>query len=165
MVGVGIFKIHENKTNYTEAKRICKEESGELASVLSSKRTKGLSKMLNYLKLGKLAYVGLDDIEQEGKFKTISGQLATCYEYRAWGLGEPKNRRKEYDCVALDNNNNWQVMDCSRKLPFICEILPKGPFPIQDEKVKDSCLIDLSNRKLIKKISDNKEFYKKSLFF
>ncbi|KAK6618891.1 hypothetical protein RUM44_003272 [Polyplax serrata] len=165
VVGVGIFRLHENKANYTEAMKVCRDEGGELASVLSSKRTIGLSNMISNLKHDRLAYVGLDDIEHEGKFMTASGKLANCFEYRAWGLGEPKGRRQEEDCVVIDAGRNWKVVDCSKRLPFICELLPKGPFPIRDERVEDVCQLDLSNRKLLRRVSKTKNFYKNSIAF
>lgn len=157
--------MHEEKVNYTEAVKLCREESGELASVMSSKRTIGLSNIVGHLRRDREAYVGLDDIEHEGKFVTASGKLASCFEYRAWGLGEPKSRRKEEDCVVIDARRRWKVVDCSKKLPFICELLPKGPFPGKGEQVADVCQLDLSKRRFIKKLPRDKNFFKNSIVF
>lgn len=165
MVGVGIFRLHEKAANYTEALKNCKDEGGELASVLSAKRTNGLANIVSGLKYVKKAYVGLNDMESEGKFVTPSGNLVNCYEFRAWGPGEPKRGRRKEKCVVIDAERNWKVVNCSKKLPFICELLPKGPFPVPDEKVADACSIDLSNRKYFRKVSTNDTFYKKSILF
>lgn len=38
------------------------------------------------------------------------------------------NRKKRTaGCVVLTTENSWRVVDCNRKLPFICEIFTSEP--------------------------------------
>lgn len=165
VVGVGIFNLHEQRANYTEAIEICREEGGELANVLTETRTNGLSSIVSTMKTERKAYVGMDDIEQEGKFMTITGKLLSCFEFRAWAPGEPRHRRKNEDCVTVNDRGGWKVVDCSKSLPFICELLPKGPLQVHDDPKVDRCEVDLSNRKTSRRTPKDKNFYKKSLVF
>lgn len=161
--------MFEKRANYTEAIEICRAEGGELANILTDVRTNGLSNMVSNLNGGrkalKLAYVGMDDIEHENRFMTLSGKLLSCFEYRAWAPGEPRNVTGNEDCVVINDRRNWRVVPCSRRLPFICEILPRGPFPIPDDDKVDRCRIDLSNRQLHNTGVKDKKFYKKLLIF
>lgn len=159
-----MFRLFEKRANYTEAMEICRQEGGELANILTSARTNGLSNMVSSINERK-AYVGMDDIEHEGKFMTVSGKLLSCFEYRAWAPGEPRSRRKSDDCVVIDGQRGWRVVNCARRLPFICELIPKGPFPIPDDKNVNRCDIDLSNRKILRRMPVNRNFHKKSWIF
>lgn len=68
-----------------------------------------------------LKYTRLRDI----KFNT--GESLSCFDYRAWGEGQPSHFK---GCVALVNSPSersppfWKVMPCYTSLPFICEISP-----------------------------------------
>lgn len=55
------------------------------------------------------------------------GEPLTCLPYRAWAPGHPKAERLKKDCVVLTSNRYWETEDCSKKLPFICELIPDGP--------------------------------------
>lgn len=56
-----------------------------------------------------------------------TGEPLSCFDYRAWGEGEPSHSK---GCVALANPSVkssapfWKVMPCHTSLPFICEISP-----------------------------------------
>lgn len=58
------------------------------------------------------------------KFNT--GEPLSCFDYRAWGEGQPSHR----GCVSLVNPSGessppfWKVVPCYVSLPFICEISP-----------------------------------------
>lgn len=58
------------------------------------------------------------------KFDT--GESLSCFDYRAWGEGQPSHR----GCVTLVNPPAkssppfWKVVPCYVSLPFICEISP-----------------------------------------
>lgn len=47
--------------------------------------------------------------------------------FRAWAPGHPKARRLKKDCVVVTSNRYWETEDCSKKMPYICELLPDGP--------------------------------------
>lgn len=50
--------------------------------------------------------------------------------YRAWAPGEPHSKKNDEDCVVLNSHHKWQVVKCNKKLPFICELSPRGPFQL-----------------------------------
>lgn len=128
--GVGIFVFHMAKSNYTFAREICRDLGAELADVGTELRTTEISKTISSLSHdcggNKMFYVGIDDLEIEGDFKRANGESVKCSTYRTWAPGHPKNKKKTQNCVTLDSNNMWYVVDCNKKYPFVCEIYPNG---------------------------------------
>lgn len=51
----------------------------------------------------------------------------SCLPFRAWAPGHPKARRLKKDCVVITSNRYWETEDCSKKMPYICELIPDGP--------------------------------------
>lgn len=145
---IGIFKLYDTKENYTRSILKCQENGGDLANILSEERTNFLSKLIKLsLRLWyKAAYVGLDDIKEEGKFETSSGTLMNCYKYRAWAPGHPRNIDQEADCVILDDLRMWRVVNCNVKLPFICELYPERP-PVKNDTLIRDCSSTYDSRK------------------
>lgn len=85
--GVGLFRVRAGaeRANYSAAGEQCREDSGELAHVVSEARTAGLSTLLaskttdsKNRTVGPVrrAFVNLDDVEQEGLFVTSAGGWA-----------------------------------------------------------------------------------------
>lgn len=73
---VGMFQLHREIANYSEAATICEWEGSQLARVISADRTNHLSNLVASLGSPKalhLAYVGMHDSLQEGTFQTVSG--------------------------------------------------------------------------------------------
>ncbi|XP_074030983.1 collectin-10 [Leptinotarsa decemlineata] len=106
----------------------------DLADVSSEIRTRHLSKAINNSLLDwyKVAYIGLDDIDQEGSFMTVSGSPLTCSPFRAWAPGHPRSSRVNEDCVVLDTDKMWRVVDCKSRLPSLCEFYPNKPEKAND---------------------------------
>ncbi|KAJ8978766.1 hypothetical protein NQ317_017489 [Molorchus minor] len=101
----------------------------DLADVLTEVRTNQLSDYINdtIQEWYKAAFVGLDDTEEEGNFRTVSGITLKCFRYRAWGPGQPISRHRNEDCVILDSDKMWRVVSCSIELPALCEFYPEAP--------------------------------------
>lgn len=55
------------------------------------------------------------------------GEPLSCLPFRAWAPGHPKTGKPRKECVVLAGNRYWETEDCSRKLPYICELVPDGP--------------------------------------
>ncbi|XP_044728800.1 uncharacterized protein LOC123292275 [Chrysoperla carnea] len=130
---IGLFNLHKEHVNYTQAADICKEEGGDLAHILTDSRTIAISSFLRQSFKGadisrKLAYVGLQDVNGNGKFQTPLEEPLTCFPYRAWAPSNPKPVNKHHYCVAIDTDKMWKTVKCGMKLPFICELYPNGPF-------------------------------------
>lgn len=133
---VGIFKLYATKENYTSAITKCQINGGDLANIVTEERTNALSDLIKVsLKLWyKAAYVGLDDITKEGQYETSSDEPLSCFKYRAWAPGHPRSKHKHDDCVILDDERSWRVVNCKEKLPFLCELFPEEP-PLKNKTV------------------------------
>lgn len=121
----GVFLLSSEGLNYTEARSFCQKRNASLAHVISEERTEGLSKFVSQ---NLPRYVGLSSGENgERIWKNEFGEPLSCFDYRAWGEGEPSHSK---GCVALANPSVkssapfWKVMPCHTSLPFICEISP-----------------------------------------
>ncbi|XP_054283592.1 uncharacterized protein LOC129000656 [Macrosteles quadrilineatus] len=126
---LGMFHLHSEGANYTEAVSWCEGEGAQLARVTTVVRTTKLSTLVATLgPTSKLlqAYVGLNDISQEGFFVSVEDEPLNCFDYRAWAPGHPRSRPIE-DCVVLDSRRGWRTVDCTLKLPFICELIEPVP--------------------------------------
>jgi len=55
------------------------------------------------------------------------GEPLSCFPFRAWAPGHPKTGRPRKECVVLTGKRYWETEDCSRRLPYICELVPDGP--------------------------------------
>lgn len=146
---VGLFLLNKEKKNYTEAIASCQQWGGDLAHVLSESRTSTLSNVIQseIQEWYKAAYVGLDDIRVEGLFQTPLGTPINCFKYRAWAPSHPRNKSRRDDCVFLDHEKSWKVVNCKYKLPFICELYPDEVALKDDFTKKPNCtgLKDTSN--------------------
>lgn len=124
---MGLFQLNKEKRNYTDAISSCQQQGGDLAHVLSESRTNTLSNVIlqELQEWYKAAYVGLDDTRVEGLFETPLGAPLSCFKFRAWAPSHPRNKSRREDCVTLDHEKNWRVVNCKHKLPYICEMYPK----------------------------------------
>lgn len=115
--------------NYIQAIVNCQNHGGDLADVLSESRTNRLSQMIGNLMSNwyKAAYVGLDDLNEEGLFETAFESYLGCSKFRAWAPGHPMSKNRHQRCVILDSERTWRVIDCRMELPSICELYPQRP--------------------------------------
>ncbi|KAI4464895.1 lithostathine [Holotrichia oblita] len=126
---MGMFHLFQEKMNYIDSVSACQSIGGDLANVVSEARTNALSLLLSnkLTDWQKVAYVGLDDRRKEGRFVTSLGNFLSCYKYRAWGPGQPRSKHRNEDCVLLDSDKTWRVVNCKLKFSALCEIYPKIP--------------------------------------
>lgn len=77
---LGLFTFTKFAHNYSQSILACQKRNGELADVSSEKRTILLSQTIkeNVPGFNKAVFVGLDDIDTEGVFRTSFGNLLTC---------------------------------------------------------------------------------------
>ncbi|KAJ8965820.1 hypothetical protein NQ314_003887, partial [Rhamnusium bicolor] len=147
---LGIFSLITEKQNYNKSIESCQNIGADLADVSSEVRTNYLSNYINNTIQNwyKAAYVGLDDIQEEGIFRTVSGTLLTCFRYRAWGPGHPRSKHKSEDCVILDSDKMWRVVKCRTKLQALCEFYPEKPAELIDyENITCNYILDKSKYK------------------
>lgn len=137
---MGLFTVLKEKQSYLDSITSCKTIGADLADVTSETRTKYLSSIINdSLDLRyKVAYVGMDDLRSARKFATISGVSLSCRGYRAWAPGHPQFELHQRNCVVLDAEMMWRVVDCGRKLPALCEFFPNPP-KLHNDFGEDNC--------------------------
>nr|CAI5839083.1 unnamed protein product [Callosobruchus analis] len=104
----GVFNILADRLNYSDSALGCQAINAELADIVTETRTKHLSQYIESTLDGwyKVAYVGLDDIDQEGTFITAQGNsLSSCSRYRAWAPGKHLHSAFGSDtgCVNLNS--------------------------------------------------------------
>lgn len=139
-----MFYLIQEKMNYIDAVSACQRMGGDLANVVSETRMYLLSLVLSnrITDWHKVAYIGLDDRKKEGRFVTSSGNHLSCYKYRAWGPGQPTARQRNEDCVLLDSEEVWRVVDCRLRFPVLCEIYPNvAPCWVKVVNTKRNCAL------------------------
>ncbi|CAL7935721.1 unnamed protein product [Xylocopa violacea] len=120
----GMFVFSNNRLNYSQARTACQKMNASLAHIISEERTNGLAK---YIALTTPAFVGLSNRNHEKSWKNEFDEPLFCFNFRAWGKGQPTHSR---GCVGLvqpaksESGPFWKVMPCNTILPFICEISP-----------------------------------------
>uniref|UniRef100_A0A8C4Q1A2 C-type lectin domain-containing protein n=1 Tax=Eptatretus burgeri TaxID=7764 RepID=A0A8C4Q1A2_EPTBU len=68
-------------------------------------------------------WIGLDDRDNEGQFKWHDGTLLQ-HGWKFFYEGEPRGETRDEDCVHITMakyGHRWNDLDCSSKLPFICQ--------------------------------------------
>lgn len=69
-------------------------------------------------KLGKMAFLGMNDLETEGIFKHLSGEPM---EYANWAEGEPNSDSE--DCIEMYMIGTWNDKSCAEIRKIVCEFL------------------------------------------
>ncbi|XP_060844821.1 uncharacterized protein LOC132924486 [Rhopalosiphum padi] len=163
--GLGVFELVTNHLNFSNAMVACEDVGGHLANVVSDSRTSFLSALVssdlkNKTINNRKAFIGLFF---ENDFVTITGEPLSCLPFRAWAPGHPKSGRPKKECVVLTGNRYWETEDCSKKFPYICELVPDGPLslverycaPINNIKRRKNCI--LRNHKQFEQIEQTKQ--------
>ncbi|XP_057672441.1 uncharacterized protein LOC130903984 isoform X1 [Diorhabda carinulata] len=148
---IGLFTLLHQKQNYTKSIDACQKLGADIADVTSDIRTRRLSEIIDNLNgWYNVAYVGLDDMYEEGNFVTSFDVPLKCVPFRSWAPGHPISDTNKHNCVVLDANQLWRVVDCRRKFPVLCELLPQKPkedgcdkIPNKDERIR--CVTKFKN--------------------
>ncbi len=81
----GIYMFSEEKLNYTQALNKCYAHGGTLINVITEEGTAKASNVIARSKTGNAkklqAYVGLSDMQQEGKFLSVIGEYFDFYSF------------------------------------------------------------------------------------
>ncbi len=99
---------------WANANTIAQNNGGYLASINSADENQFLSNMLTI----QSAWIGLNDIENEGHFEWSSGEPVS---YTNWYPGQPNNYNGTQHCVEILNNGQWNDQYGSYQLEFIME--------------------------------------------
>ncbi|KAL1270811.1 hypothetical protein QQF64_029827 [Cirrhinus molitorella] len=117
------YKVQTEKMSWDEARRQCKADDADLASVLDS-----ISQAYTILRVSKLKeplWIGLNSNLTLGRYRWVDNWLLS---YSKWATGEPKNNLA---CVYIDTDGDWKTAACSNKYYSLCkrstDIAPTDP--------------------------------------
>ncbi|RXN31634.1 macrophage mannose receptor 1 [Labeo rohita] len=107
------YKVRMEKMSWDEARRQCKADDADLASVLDS-----ISQAYTILRVSKLKeplWIGLNSNLTHGQYRWVDNWLLS---YSRWATGEPKNNLA---CVYIDTDGDWKTAACSNKYYSLCK--------------------------------------------
>uniref|UniRef100_A0A674IVT5 C-type lectin domain-containing protein n=2 Tax=Terrapene triunguis TaxID=2587831 RepID=A0A674IVT5_9SAUR len=114
-VGKKTFMSTGTKDSFKNGKSLCAKAGGALACPHNHAENTALREIL---KDSEQAYLGMSNVQTEGKFLYLNGEPVT---YTNWNTGEP-NHNKNEDCVAMYDNGKWNDIVCSNsEMLIICE--------------------------------------------
>ncbi|XP_077323753.1 pulmonary surfactant-associated protein A-like [Lithobates pipiens] len=105
------------EVTYDEAKTICASGGGQLAVPRTQEENQAIFSLRK--KVQTHTFMGINDLQHEGDFRDLSGQVIT---YFNWHAGEPNNLRNNEDCVEMWDDGGWNDENCASKRFFICEL-------------------------------------------
>ncbi|XP_028409435.1 alpha-N-acetylgalactosamine-specific lectin-like [Dendronephthya gigantea] len=116
------FQLVSNRLTFENARKVCQEMKGDLASTSSDEEQAFLYKIFldSNPPAGSQVYVGLNDITKEGVFVWSDGSPNLYAKFRS---GQPNNDGNE-DCVTLEENFGDAVFNdrqCVEEKRFFCE--------------------------------------------
>ncbi|CAH1270785.1 PXDN [Branchiostoma lanceolatum] len=140
--GSRCFRVFTNKMNYAGAKAACRSKGGSLALPKDKPTNDLLVRLRNGISPSAPVWIGLNDIQQEGRFVWEDGQVLGSFS--GWAFDEPNNQpRWNADCVRIDKStswqdpswrmkyaNKWRDFPCNGRFGFICEKASSGPIGI-----------------------------------
>ncbi|KAM9449632.1 uncharacterized protein Hap1MRO34_022147 [Clarias gariepinus] len=110
-----MYYISTEEKNWTESRQDCKERGADLVIINSKEEQEFIRKH------SRNAWIGLNDIFEEGDWKWVDDTPATT---AFWSVGEPNSNGDE-DCAirgyGRDPVLNWADYSCSKEFVWICE--------------------------------------------
>uniref|UniRef100_K7FW02 C-type lectin domain-containing protein n=1 Tax=Pelodiscus sinensis TaxID=13735 RepID=K7FW02_PELSI len=116
IVGKKIFVSTGTKASFQHGKSLCAKAGGSLSCPRNEAENAALQEVMKKESNG--AYLGLTDMQTEGKFVYLNGEPVA---YTNWNSGEPNDQDNE-DCVLIYDDGKWNDLDCSTaEILIICE--------------------------------------------
>ncbi|TSL34563.1 Macrophage mannose receptor 1 [Bagarius yarrelli] len=115
-LGNDSYKVQAEKMGWDEARRQCKADDADLASVLES-----VTQAYITLKIGKLKepmWIGLNTNVTSGRYRWVDNWLL---RYTKWAAGEPL---KNQGCVYIDIDGTWKTSVCTKSYYSLCKRSP-----------------------------------------
>lgn len=120
-----IFALYDNEvSSFDEAKRICEDLGGHLATISSQEEENAIVKMVSEITTTRAGfYIGVYDPDSNGNFMTIDGvDLSSPGSFSAWGSGEPNNIGTETAAEFYVSTGKWNNdKPTAANRGFICE--------------------------------------------
>ncbi|XP_065117903.1 macrophage mannose receptor 1-like isoform X1 [Paramisgurnus dabryanus] len=112
-LGNDSYKVQLEKMSWDEARRQCKADDADLASVLNS-----ISQAYTSLQVDKLKeplWIGLNSNLTLGLYRWVDNWFLS---YSKWATGEPKNNLA---CVYIDTDGDWKTAACNNTYYSLCK--------------------------------------------
>ncbi|XP_070961448.1 macrophage mannose receptor 1-like isoform X1 [Oncorhynchus clarkii lewisi] len=129
-LGNDSFKLVVQKMNWDEARRQCKADDAEMASILNPITQAFITMQIQ--KYNGPVWIGLNNNLTEGHFKWVDNWPLS---YTKWGEDEPKNN---IACVYMDTDAKWKTGDCSNTYSSLCKRSPDIA-PSQPPQLPGNC--------------------------
>ncbi|KAL0968619.1 hypothetical protein UPYG_G00269240 [Umbra pygmaea] len=112
------YQLVEETMAWQEALDYCKQDGGTLASVHSYQEFQSILNMVKRAEnQSKSAWVGLNDLQQEGRFQWSDFSDTRWF----WNSASRASGWGDDDCVALDSDGgNFDDIDCTTSNNFVC---------------------------------------------
>jgi len=103
---------------WVEAAARCEELGGVFASIASEDEYAAFLRATRGLQWTSW-WLGLSDSRVEGVFEWVDGEPLV---FTRWSGGEPNDSGGREDCAQMMPwNGLWNDLDCTRRLPFVCQ--------------------------------------------
>ncbi|XP_073715685.1 macrophage mannose receptor 1 [Misgurnus anguillicaudatus] len=112
-LGNDSYKVQLEKMSWDEARRQCKADDADLASVLDSISQAYTSLQVDNLK--EPLWIGLNSNLAGGRYRWVDNWILS---YSKWATGEPKNNLA---CVYIDTNGDWKTAACNSTYYSLCK--------------------------------------------
>lgn len=116
MVGNKVFVTNGYEGTFDDLKQKCLQAGGQLASPRNAEENAAVQQIVVLHK--KLVFLGITDIQTEGKFKYLNGEAIV---YSNWQSGEPNNDKGKENCVEVYVSGKWNDKSCGEKRLLLCE--------------------------------------------
>ncbi|XP_062976933.1 macrophage mannose receptor 1-like [Elgaria multicarinata webbii] len=130
LYGNSSYSLVSPKMTWEEARKKCKSENAELASILTSYIQSFV--WLQVLKYGEPVWIGLNSNMTNEAYKWVNNWRLF---YSNWAAEEPKQK---IACVYLDLDGHWKTGACNEKHFFACEQY-HGVRPTETPEVPGRC--------------------------
>ncbi|XP_070801397.1 mannose-binding protein-like [Pituophis catenifer annectens] len=115
-IGGKTFVSTGQSDNFANGKALCSNAGGALAVARNVAENTALAAIAK--KNGKHIYLGMSDLQTEGKFVYLNGQAVS---YTKWKSSEPNNFKNGEDCVILLPDTQWNDINCDHQTLIVCE--------------------------------------------
>ncbi|KAM9496764.1 macrophage mannose receptor 1-like [Clarias gariepinus] len=116
-LGYNLYKVQAEKMSWDEARRQCKADDADLASVLDYVTQAFIT--LWTVTLKEPIWIGLNSYVTDGQYHWIDNRFLN---YTEWAVGEPQ---REQACVYIDTDGTWKTSDCNKSYYSLCKRSPK----------------------------------------
>ncbi|XP_036054531.1 pulmonary surfactant-associated protein D [Onychomys torridus] len=115
-VGDKIFRTGGSEKPFEDAREVCRQAGGQLASPRSAAENAAIQQLITAH--NKAAFLSMTDMDTEGKFTYPTGEPLV---YSNWAPGEPNNNGGAENCVEIFTNGQWNDKVCGEQRLVICE--------------------------------------------